>query len=62
MLIYFILFIYFLGGEVHSVSVMCRKFTEQIKKIKKEKDVCHVDDTALAQMVCHDITWSLGSA
>ena len=62
MLIYFILFIYFLGGEVHSESVMCRKFTEQIKKIKKEEDVCHVDDTALAQMVCHDITWSLGSA
>lgn len=32
-------FFFFLvgGGEVHSVSVMCWKFTEQIKKQKQEK-------------------------
>lgn len=44
------------GGEVHSVSVMCWKFTEQIKKQKQEKGVCHVEDTGLALIVCHDTT------
>ena len=46
-------FIYFLGGEVHSVSVMCRRFTEQVKtKTKTRKGMPRGGHD-------HDTTWYL---
>ena len=44
-------FFYILGGEVHSVSVMCRRFTEQVKT-KTRKGMPRGGHG-------HDTTWSL---